>query len=667
MRSIRTKIILLLIAVLLVTGIGVGTGSLTVTSRGLQDVIQANLPEATGLAAELVKGRVSGYLSALEVLADNPQIEDASSPWEEKKMLLLKECKRAGWVKIGYANPQGQNITTLNDTVADVNDREFFQAALKGSNAISDPIISKVDGSLVVNFAVPVKVEDRVVAVLIGSRDGNELSDLIKDIRFKTTGKAFMVNTQGVTVAHTNPELVKNKDNIIESAKEKPALSELAAVIQKMAGREPGLSTYIYNGVKKVVAFQPVEGTQWSIAIGIDYEDAYSAMGTARRQLIIFISLALLMAVLAGIIFAGRLIRPLRKIVDLIHTTANFNLANNTSYDSLVAQKDEIGIIARAMRDLRKALREILSGIGASSNTIMEHGESLAAATNESAAAMEEVARAVEEVAKGASEQAKESQNGAQMLMELSDEIDIADKKSSDIFMAAGAVNKANAAGKDCIHGLKVKFQENTEISTEMTQQVSRLAEHSASIHKIVDTIKSIADQTNLLSLNAAIEAARAGESGKGFAVVADEIRKLANETALSTKEISNIVRIIQDNIMDTKSNVDKAADIVQQSNQSLLQSEQAMDLIEEATLQAIEQLDILRQSMQRVNHAKDGVVAVMQEISAISEESAASAEQVSASVEEQSATIDDIASTADTLKEVAVHLKEAVDTFVLQ
>jgi methyl-accepting chemotaxis protein len=257
--------------------------------------------------------------------------------------MLLKECQRGGWIKIGYANPQGQNMTTLSDTPIDASDRDFFKTALQGDCAVSDPIVSRLDNSLIVNFAVPVKANGKVVAVLLGSRDGNELSNIISDIKYKTTGKAFMVNTKGITIAHTNKDLVVQMDNIVENAKKDQSLSELAGIITKMANKEKDLGIYSYKGVRKVVAYQPVEGMNWSIGISVDYDDIYGELITANRQLPVLVIIFVLLGIGIGILFTHRVINPINKITRQGQVDFIMSGLNNKSIDpSLSLSKPEI-------------------------------------------------------------------------------------------------------------------------------------------------------------------------------------------------------------------------------------------------------------------------------------------------------------------------------------
>jgi methyl-accepting chemotaxis protein len=353
-------------------------------------------------------------------------------------------------------------------------------------------------------------------------------------------------------------------------------------------------------------------------------------------------------------------------LIGLLNRTADFNLVFDNSVSKLKDKKDELGEITRAVLRLRNALRDIIGNIRKETDNVLSSSLNLAETTTQSSTSIEEVARAIEELAKGASEQAKEAQNGSDRLSGLSDEIETVAAKSKSIEGGIQKVEELNKIGKTSLDQLKDKFEKNTYITTEISRQVEYLSNESGAVSRIVETIQNIASQTNLLALNAAIEAARAGESGRGFAVVAEEIRKLAEQTSVSTKEINTIVSNIQEGIIQTKSKAEVTVEIVNKANDGIFETEKAFDVMSEAIRSVIRDLDILFKSVNIVNINKNNVITSNQEIMSISQTAAASTEEVSASIEEQTATIENIAYTAENLKRISEKLSKEVENFRL-
>ena len=353
-------------------------------------------------------------------------------------------------------------------------------------------------------------------------------------------------------------------------------------------------------------------------------------------------------------------------IIKLIDRTADFNLVFDKSVSHLLNRKDELGDVTRSTIKMRNALRDIIGNIRKETESVLVSSQSLAAATNQSSASAEEVARTVEELASGASHQAKEAQSGSEKLKALSEEIERIAARSKAIEEGAHQIEELNRMGKTALDQLKEKFADNMQITAEISRQVDSLSNDSGTVSSIVETIQNIASQTNLLALNAAIEAARAGESGKGFAVVAEEIRKLAEQTSASTKEINTIVANIQSQIEETKLRSNLTVGIVDKANEGIGETEKAFQIMSEAIGMAIRDTGVLNSSINTMNENKNGVVSSNQEILAISQEAAASTEEVAASIEQQASTTENIAGTAEELRIISERLSKSVEGFQL-
>jgi methyl-accepting chemotaxis protein len=196
--------------------------------------------------------------------------------------------------------------------------------------------------------------------------------------------------------------------------------------------------------------------------------------------------------------------------------------------------------------------------------------------------------------------------------------------------------------------------------------KVKELGERSAEIGSIVEVIDDIAEQTNLLALNAAIEAARAGEHGKGFAVVADEVRRLAERSSKATKEISQLITAVQNGTAEAVAAMNEGTQEVEEGSKLALDAGKSLADILTAVEATNNQVQMISSAAQQMTASSTAVVKSTDNISSISEENAAAAEEVSASTEEMSVQVEDMAASAESLTKMAENLKVLVGRFNL-
>ncbi len=415
---------------------------------------------------------------------------------------------------------------------------------------------------------------------------------------------------------------------------------------------------------KKVFTRTVIPSAKWSIGFSVPLSEFKKPLNSIIISFISITILCLIGATLFAIYSAKKISDPILKITELVDQTKSLDLTDNNNYDYINSYKDEIGVIGKAVIYLREELRNIIEDLKDSSDGVLKYSESINESTGETVQAIEAISKTVDELAQGSVDQAKDAQNGSERLFTLAEEIKITDE-SADLVKKYSLETKENSQkGIVTMEQTIEKFKENNKVNKELGNNVDMLANKSGSIGEIINSIQSIAEQTNLLALNAAIEAARAGEAGKGFAVVAEEIRKLAEQTSTSTKEIENIVQEIQFEINRTKNNMDVSQRVVEEVNGAMNISKESFDNITNSIESIVEQIELLVQNVKKVDSDKDEVLSSIQGISAIAEESAASTEEVSATVEEQAASMESIAQTAENLKEIASTLDAVVNKF---
>lgn len=373
---------------------------------------------------------------------------------------------------------------------------------------------------------------------------------------------------------------------------------------------------------------------------------------------------AILLSIIVGWAIIKNIVKRINSVKDLINATSELDLTLKAEDNELAKDKDEIGDINSAVIKMREALKLVVEQLNNSIIQISGSSQSLAAATDETTASIESVTMTVNEIAKGAQEQALEAQNGVENLDNLADKINVVVNTSEQVKKYSNDVKEMNNKGINSIYKLHDKFNLNRKAVEQVGENIGILDEKSGSIGEIINAIQSIAEQTNLLALNAAIEAARAGEAGKGFAVVADEIRKLAEQTSVSTREIEKIVKEIQEEISNAKSSMDSGKQAVTEAAAAMEDTNDVFDKIDKSIKTTLEHIDTLASNILEVDKDKQEVVGKIQGISAISEESAASTEEVSAAMGEQAETVNDVLKMTEELKNIAAQLEDIAKKF---
>ncbi len=502
----------------------------------------------------------------------------------------------------------------------------------------------------------PVMVDGKFRGTVVVDISLQELDTLISGISVYETGYAGLVTGDGLVVAHKERNLVGK--NLFD-------INRFSDPAQARAAFQSG-STYLEraetaNGVT-IRYYQPVSlsGTdqKWYIALVVPQDEVLAEAHAISNITMILCGITLL--VMLGVIFllVRSAVRPINYLADTARIIAGGNLKHPIE-DSRFG--GELKILSTSLKNMIASLIEGIDKAQALSEEAKEHSRKAQAAMEQAEAAskeaqgktesmleaadkLEQVAQVVssastelsaqiEQSGRGAGQQASVAADTATAMEEMTATVLEVAKNASTASEVSGQTRHKAEEGAAIVHKSVESIRQVQSESLALKDAMAELSQHAQSISQIMSVISDIADQTNLLALNAAIEAARAGEAGRGFAVVADEVRKLAEKTMASTIDVGNAIKAIQDSAGKSMAQVDKAVEVIEETTTYASQSGEALREIVTMADQTAAQVQGIAAASEQQSAASEEINRSVGQVNTIASETARAMEEASRAV----------------------------------
>lgn len=392
----------------------------------------------------------------------------------------------------------------------------------------------------------------------------------------------------------------------------------------------------------------------------------YILMQKADEIKSLTLTIAIIVSVIAGgicVLISNGIVHVVRKINEATKTASEGNL--NISLK--LSRKDELGSVSEHLLEMLDHMKHLIGAVSNVSGSVSDSSRVVAEHSRGLVGMSKNISENMMQIEQGVSDQTENAQQCVNQMEELSDLMEHVVKSTDSIYRYSEDTKDILKLGIDHIKELTEYVKRTTKITQDTVYHIDQLQIASQQIMDIVSAIRSISDQTNLLSLNASIEAARAGDAGRGFTVVAEEIRKLSLESENAVSEISRIITDIQGKMEITSNSVSEAGNIVISQESKLNETVDSFLTINQHMNSLGNEIGQIIQDVHIMQEAKRTTLAAMESIAAMMEETSASTSNILSDVEKQADTAQDLSYAASGLQDTAVHLEQSIGVFQVE
>jgi len=663
------KLLIRIIALIIIVCAVIGGMSIYKSYTSTNELMMQTLDDQLVLRTKLVEEKIESTKRLIGTLATSPNIQVAlgngrANTNDIAQLTDLLEDNSDLMTLVSLVDKD--DIVFASDKInnqknVDLSGRAYLQDAKATKElTISEVVISKSDQSQVIALCQPVYTNGKYVGSIVSTIKFSLVTDLVADTKIAENGYAYIVDIKGddagTLVYHKIESLVKEKFNLYNDNNE-----ELNEFLDQMKTKPSGYGEYVKDDELKIVKYQNFDN--WALVLTVDEKDIEKTSSEIIKITLYAIVAAIILASVIGyLIINFSIVKPIRKLESSMAKAGNGDLTEPV----YIKTKDEIEELAHSYNQMLENQKETLMSISNISQTMTSSAEELTASSEEVNASSEEVSQNIDEMMQNIVAEEQMMKSVETEMNKLNDSIDVSSdlaNESQEVCVSALTVAEEGRSG---VQSSVVSMSDISTSTTEVIESFGELNVQAKKVTGISETIKGIAEQINLLALNASIEAARAGEAGRGFTVVAEEVRKLAEQTTQESEnvhkvlsEITLLINKANQNVNTTKVHVDEGEETIRSLDGKFMNIIETFDTLNKFVT------DLEKISKDQVGISEDIKVSI--EASANhSVQNSTMAQEISASAEEQAAITETLSGAAEESAETAMTLNELIQKFKL-
>jgi len=544
---------------------------------------------------------------------------------------------------IGVQLRTGDALKALQDEVFD--DNTVWNTGI---------MASKSTGAMVVSMYYPLYYNNQPIGYTGGAIYAEDLKNTLMGLSNEDCSYMLLDVPNNAYIFHQD-------DTLIGAAIED---EQVLAIIDSALQNTGSTGTYDDEASKTLAVTKYDAERGWVFVAVADYDHAFAAVNRTATLLAVTCLAVLLVCAVLVWIFVKKPSKDFARLGNIIEEIGTLDLTNAERLEKYSKRKDEVGIIAKASGKLVSSVKEVIENLIEQSKQLDDTSRQMlenAASVNDS---LKGVELAIEEIADGAGEQASETQKASNSVISMGTMIETAAEKVGELSSVNNYIRETGESALDTLR-LLTKINDEAKLAIdEINQQTRSTNESAQSIRGAAEFITSIAEETNLLSLNASIEAARAGEQGRGFAVVASQIQKLAEQSNKSAQQIEQIIGHLITDSTKAVETMDAVKKIMDEKSKHLQTTEQQFEVLNDGIEKSLESVDRIVKEIKAIDVDRVNVVDVVQNLTAIAEENAAGTEETLASTGLVTNMMEQMEQIANRLNGISTGIEQSISDF---